>query len=347
MDGQLTINRRPSPILIAGLIVVVAAGGLLAYLQRDQLAYKAVTFRWKTYENQAEKYSFKYPSTLHPISQGDDSVMLATSENFSPDKLTCNAPYSILSSPNTVPFEDQADIFIDPTMGLFNEFTASQGTVDGHPAHLITGTSTAEKGHEIFAPAGQPIHLAIVENGDSSLLITTCGANPDKKEFDYLLKTFELNGVQTKPTPPSIEQQLKQQAEEVDLKSRDATRTADLHNLQIPLAKYQARIGTYPIHTTCVPLTELQSAFLASETDSLQIHFSDPKRDPANPGYDPAWTDYCYQSNAQGTAYIMWAALEDTNPQGAYSYRLAKNTPPSGFPIPPAYADNGIYQESH
>lgn len=327
-----------SPILWAGLLAVVVIGGGMYALKSKELTTSSPS-TWKEYTNQEASFSFKYPDDLYPTvdSAQPSSTAVALSENasYSFAGKTCTADYLVTSDKASMAFEDLGAAM---SKGYVASPQTSKIEISSHKAFVVSGTSSEKAISSIYAPAGSAVYLAIMDNGDTAITFASCGSSANKSEFDQILSTFKLEGKRTSAAPSPLAVQQQQSA----LRSRDAQRQSDLTNLSTAALVYKEGHRSFPIHTTCTPVDQLKGELVtgANFPASATVRYLDPNLDPAASSYRVDWPNYCYQSDAQGSNYVIWAKSEADTHKG-----LNGNGTPSsqGFATPDSFKPDAIY----
>jgi type II secretion system protein G len=119
-------------------------------------------------------------------------------------------------------------------------------------------------------------------------------------------------------------------------KARDAQRKSDLRQVKTALELFNGDNQAYPgaagTFTNCTALSQMGTVFQPQGgTPYIRTIPSDPKFVAATPA---AWPDYCYIS-ANGSAYVMWAHLENANDTDKYVQ--GTNAPTDGSQPPAGY----------
>ncbi len=327
-------KKSVSPVLLAALgVLILIAAGLYAYSSKAGLG-------WKTYTSNDGSFSLKYPKELFATT--DDSipssrlVAFSTNANYTVEGDTqCSANYFLTTNKHLAAWEDFKTILNDDDYASNPELT--EKTISGHNALILTGTSDAKKVSALYAPAGSPVYMAFLDNGDDQITLASCGATADKAEFNKMVSSFDLKGTVTSPTPTARAVQ----EDQSKMRSRDAVRGSELNNLGIAAAKYYGTHQAYPIHTACTPVDQLKTELVTDAAD-----YFDPKADTDDAVYTAEWPNYCYQSDAQGTKFTIWAKTEHEANAGL-NETFDNSTPaPAYFDAPAAYKPNATYAQA-
>lgn len=126
---------------------------------------------------------------------------------------------------------------------------------------------------------------------------------------------------------------IRQNASTAESKSRDAVRKSAIRSYSNALELYKNQNGSYPIKSTC------------TDPGGLDLSISNPPKEPLrDPGYstqDSNWPNFCYQSDANGTKFIIWTKLENT-----YSDKTSQiNTTPY-FTVPSVFESSYYFMQS-
>jgi type II secretion system protein G len=113
-------------------------------------------------------------------------------------------------------------------------------------------------------------------------------------------------------------------------KARDAQRKSDLRQIKTALELYNGDNTSYPIHGALTELSTMGADFRpVGGTPYIRTIPVDPKYVAATPA---AWPDYGYISTASGSAYVMWAKLENGADKDKY---VAGTHAPTDGSVPP------------
>jgi len=331
-----------SPLVVAGLVAValLAVGAYLYVLASSGVTL--ATLGWKQYKSADATLSFRYPSGLalstNALSAAVAGLALAPKPSYDFSQMPCSARYLVTIDQSVMSFDDISG-------GLAVAYVGNpklvQMTISGHRVVEVSGTSDGKTLSDILAPNGAAVDIAFIDNGATTINFSTCGTSANKAEFDRILSTFRLTGALTsEPLSFAAVQQ------EAQMRARDAQRRSDVIDLSEAAAVYQANTGTYPVRTSCTDVALMKAELSdTGRSGATAPNFFDPKAMAGAANYEASWPNYCYQSDAQGTKFIIWAKAEAAVDKGITVASVGTPGSSQYFTPPSAFLPNATYSQ--